>query len=49
MSGRTIRAAMNEIFDFASTPASYYGAILIRFGGQHELIHISADIVGGAI
>lgn len=43
MSGRTIRAAMNEIFDFGR-PASITLAILYDLG-QHEL-PISADIVG---
>jgi pyrimidine operon attenuation protein/uracil phosphoribosyltransferase len=43
MSGRTIRAAMNEIFDFGR-PASITLAILYDFG-QHEL-PIAADIVG---
>ncbi|ETX12436.1 uracil phosphoribosyltransferase [Marinomonas ushuaiensis DSM 15871] len=43
MSGRTIRAAMNEIFDFGR-PASITLAILYDLG-QHEL-PISADVVG---
>jgi pyrimidine operon attenuation protein/uracil phosphoribosyltransferase len=43
MSGRTIRAAMNEIFDFGR-PASITLAILYDLG-QHEL-PIAADIVG---
>jgi len=43
MSGRTIRAAMNEIFDFGR-PASITLAILYDLG-QHEL-PIQADIVG---
>ncbi|MEP0072572.1 MAG: bifunctional pyr operon transcriptional regulator/uracil phosphoribosyltransferase PyrR [Marinomonas sp.] len=43
MSGRTIRAAMNEIFDFGR-PASITLAILYDLD-QHEL-PISADIVG---
>ena len=43
MSGRTIRAAMNEIFDFGR-PASITLAILYDLG-QHEL-PISADIIG---
>ena len=43
MSGRTIRAAMNEIFDFGR-PASISLAILYDLG-QHEL-PIAADIVG---
>ncbi|MBJ7539431.1 bifunctional pyr operon transcriptional regulator/uracil phosphoribosyltransferase PyrR [Marinomonas transparens] len=43
MSGRTIRAAMNEIFDYGR-PASISLAILYDLG-QHEL-PISADIVG---
>lgn len=43
MSGRTIRAAMNEMFDFGR-PASITLAILYDLG-QHEL-PIQADIVG---
>lgn len=43
MSGRTIRAAMNEIFDFGR-PASITLAILYDLG-QHEL-PIQADVVG---
>lgn len=43
MSGRTIRAAMNEIFDFGR-PASITLAILYDLG-QHEL-PISANVVG---
>ncbi|MEO9274375.1 bifunctional pyr operon transcriptional regulator/uracil phosphoribosyltransferase PyrR [Marinomonas sp. 5E14-1] len=43
MSGRTIRAAMNEIFDFGR-PASITLAILYDLG-QHEL-PICADVVG---
>lgn len=43
MSGRTVRAAMNEIFDFGR-PASITLAILYDLG-QHEL-PIAADIVG---
>lgn len=43
MSGRTIRAAMNEIFDFGR-PASISLAILYDLG-QHEL-PIQADVIG---
>ncbi|MCB5161184.1 bifunctional pyr operon transcriptional regulator/uracil phosphoribosyltransferase PyrR [Marinomonas algarum] len=43
MSGRTIRAAMNEVFDFGR-PASITLAILYDLG-QHEL-PIAADIIG---
>ncbi|REG83651.1 bifunctional pyr operon transcriptional regulator/uracil phosphoribosyltransferase PyrR [Marinomonas pollencensis] len=43
MSGRTIRAAMNEIFDFGR-PASISLAILYDLG-KHEL-PIQADVIG---
>ena len=43
MSGRTIRAAMNEIFDYGR-PASIIFAVLVDLG-QHEL-PIAPDIVG---
>lgn len=46
MSGRTIRAAMNEIFDFGR-PASISLAILYDLG-QHEL-PIRADVVGESL
>lgn len=44
--GRTIRAAMNEIFDYAR-PSSIKLAVLINRGG-HEL-PIQADVVGKTI
>lgn len=45
-SGRTIRAAMNEIFDYGR-PASIKLAVLINRGG-HEL-PIQADVVGHTV
>ena len=44
--GRTIRAAMNEIFDYGR-PASITMAVLIERGGRELPIH--ADIVGKTI
>ena len=44
--GRTIRAAMNEIFDYGR-PASVVLAILIERSGKELPIH--ADIIGKTI
>lgn len=44
--GRTIRATMNEIFDFGR-PASISLAVLIDRGGRQ--LPIAADVVGGVI
>lgn len=44
--GRTIRAAMNEIFDYAR-PASVKLAVLINRGGRE--LPIQADIIGESI
>ncbi len=45
-SGRTIRAALNEIFDFGR-PASVLLAILVERGGRELPIH--ADVVGAHV
>jgi len=44
--GRTIRAAMNEIFDYAR-PASVKLAVLINRGGRE--LPIQADIIGESV
>lgn len=46
MSGRTIRAAMNEIFDYGR-PRRINLAILLDIGGRH--LPIQADIVGAKV
>jgi pyrimidine operon attenuation protein/uracil phosphoribosyltransferase len=44
--GRTIRATMNELFDYGR-PASISLAVLIDRGGRQ--LPIAADVVGGVI
>ena len=46
MSGRTVRAAMNEIFDYGR-PASIVFAVLVDLG-QHEL-PIAPDVIGAEL